>query len=133
MPAGATEASTEGETIPEFPPASVDRLVGAWAISSHDCERLFERRGHVLGYRQPVNQFERAAIFEPQTIRLPTATCKLETAAYEAGSLKLSAECTGGVSYTSRIVYIKLRSDNELLYSPNGDPVLATSLVKCPL
>jgi HlyD family secretion protein len=132
-PAGATEATTEGETIPEFAPASVDRLIGAWAISAHDCEKLFERRGRVLGYRQPVNQFARAAIFEPQRIRLPTATCQLETVAREGGALKLSAECTGGVSYTSRIVYIKLRSDNELLYSPTGDPALTTNLVKCPM
>ncbi len=37
------------------------------------------------------------------------------------------------ISYTSRTVHIKLRSDTEIFYSPTGDPVLSTTLMKCPL
>jgi hypothetical protein len=86
-----------------------------------------------LTYRQPVDKFAQAAIVEPQRIRLPSAVCKLEAAARESGALRLSADCQDSISYTSRTAYIKLRSDTELFYSATGDPVLATTLRKCPL
>jgi HlyD family secretion protein len=128
-----TSAPAAQEPALEFAPQSLTQLVGAWAPSAADCDRLFQRRGKALAYRQPVDRFAQAAIVESQRIRLPSAVCKLETATREGGSLRLSADCQDSISYTSRTVYIKLRSDTELFYSPTGDPVLATTLMKCPL
>ncbi len=101
-----TSASTEQESAPEFAPASITQLIGAWASSEADCTRLFQRRGKALAYRQPVQ---------------------------EGGALKLSADCQDSISYTSRTVHVKLRSDSGIFYSPTGDPVLGTALIKCPL
>ena len=128
-----TSAPAAQEPALEFAPQSVAQLVGAWAPSTEDCDRLFQRRGKALAYRQPVDRFAQAAIVELQRIRLPSAVCRLETAARESGALRLSADCQDSISYTSRTVYIKLRSDTELSYSATGDPVLATTLKKCPL
>ena len=121
------------ESTPEFAPQSIAQLVGAWASSAADCDRIFQRRGRALAYRQPVDKFAQAAIVEPQRIRLPSATCLVESASRDGGALRLNAECQDSVSYTSRTVYIKLRSDTEVFYSPTGDPVLATTLMKCAL
>jgi hypothetical protein len=123
----------EQELRVEFAPENVTQLAGAWAPSIADCSRLFQRKGRTLTYRQPIDQFAQAAIVEPQRIRLPSATCQLDSAANDGGSLKLIADCADIVSYTSRTVYVKLRSGDELVYSPTGDPVLATNLKKCPL
>ena len=128
-----TSAPAAQEPALEFAPQSVTQLVGAWAPSTEDCDRLFQRRGKALTYRQPVDKFAQAAIVESQRIRLPSAVCRLETATREGGALRLSADCQDSISYTSRTVYIKLRSDTELSYSATGDPVLATALTKCPL
>ena len=128
-----TSASTEQEPAAEFAPESITRLIGAWASSEADCTRLFQRRGKALAFRQPVDKFAQAAIVEPQRIRLPSAVCQVESASQEGGALKLSAECQDSISYTSRTVHVKLRSDSEIFYSPTGDPVLGTALVKCPL
>jgi hypothetical protein len=119
--------------VVEFAPERLTQLVGAWAPSAQDCNRLFQRKGRAIKYRQPIDQFAQAAIVEPQRIRTPSATCQLDSAVSDGGSLKLIAECAGIVSYTSRTVYVKLRSNDELVYSPTGDPVLATNLRKCPL
>ena len=128
-----TSPPAAGESTPEFAPQSIAELVGAWAASAADCDRLFQRRGRALAYRQPVDKFAQAAIVEQQRIRLPSATCLVESASQESGALRLSADCQDSISYTSRTVHIKLRSDTELFYSPTGDPVLATTLMKCPL
>ena len=128
-----TSASAEQESPPEFAPESIKQLAGAWAASEADCTRLFQRRGKALAFRQPVDQFAQAAIVESQRIRLPTAVCQVESASHEGGALKLDAECQDTVSYTSRTVHVKLRSDTEMFYSPTGDPVLSTTLMKCQL
>jgi HlyD family secretion protein len=125
-----TSASTEQEPAPEFAPESITQLIGAWASSEADCTRLFQRRGKALAYRQPVDKFARAAIVESQRIR---SVCQVESASHEGGALKLDAECQDSISYTSGTVHIKLRSDTEIFYSPTGDPVLSTTLMKCPL
>ena len=62
-----------------YAPKSLAQLVGAWAYSAEDCERLFERRGGGWAYRQPVDKFAQAAIVEsPKKILLPSATCQIE-------------------------------------------------------
>jgi hypothetical protein len=126
-------ARSPQEPVAEFAPESLAQLTGAWAYSRADCDKLFQRRGKALAYRQPVDKFAQAAIVESQRIRLPSATCQLDRASQEGGALKLSADCQDSISHTPRTVYIKLKSENEVTYSATGDPVLATTLTRCPL
>ena len=115
-----------------YAPKSLAQLVGTWAYSAADCERLFQRRGGGWAYRQPVDKFAQAAIVEsPKKILLPSATCRIEGASLVEGMLKVSADCEDSISYTSRSVMIALRSPTELTYSASGDSVLATTLKKC--
>ena len=136
--AGVTESTTssapvEQDVIAEFAPQSVKQLAGAWAPPGADCNKIFQRKGRALTYRQPADPFMKAVIVDPQRIRLPSATCELDSAVRDGGSLKLIAECADVISYTSRTVYVTLRSNDELVYSPTGDPVFATNLMRCPI
>ena len=72
-----------------------------------------------MAFRQPVDQFAQAAIVESQRIRLPSAVCQVESASHEGGALKLDAECQDTVSYTSRTVHVKLRSDTRDVLQSN--------------
>jgi hypothetical protein len=115
-----------------YAPKSLAQLVGTWAYSEADCERLFQRSGGGWAYRQPVDKFAQAAIVEsPKKILLPSAICRIEGASLVEGMLKVSADCEDSISYTSRSVMIALRSTTELLYSASGDAALATTLKKC--
>ena len=115
-----------------YAPKSLAQLVGTWAYSAADCERLFQRRGGGWAYRQPVDKFAQAAIVEsPKKILLPSAICRIEGASLVEGMLKVSADCEDSISYTPRSVMIALRSAAELIYSASGDPALATTLKKC--
>jgi hypothetical protein len=115
-----------------YAPKSLAQLVGTWAYSAADCERLFQRRGGGWAYRQPVDKFAQAAIVEsPKRILLPSATCRIDGASNVEGALKVSADCQDSISYTPRSVMIALRSATELIYSASGDPALATTLKKC--
>ena len=128
-PAPGREAS---EVQGVYAPKNLAQLVGTWAYSAADCDRLFQRRGGGWAYRQPVDKFAQAAIVEStKKILLPSATCQIESASEAEGALKVSADCADSISYTSRSVMIALRSPTELMYSASGDPALATTLKKC--
>ena len=115
-----------------YAPKSLGQLVGAWAYSAEDCDKLFQRSGGGWAYRQPVDKFAQAAIVQStKKILLPSATCQIESASEAEGALKVSADCADSISYTSRSVMIALRSPTELMYSASGDPALATTLKKC--
>jgi hypothetical protein len=115
-----------------YAPKSLAQLVGTWAYSAADCERLFQRRGGGWAYREPVDKFAQAAIVEsPKKILLPSAICRIDGAREAEGMLKVSADCEDSISFTSRSVMIALRSTTELVYSASGDAALATTLKKC--
>jgi hypothetical protein len=131
-PPPPTPERETSEVQGEYALKSLAQLVGAWAYSLEDCDRLFQRRGGGWAFRQPVDKFAQAAIVESaKKILLPSATCKVERASEAEGALKVSAECADSISYTSRSTVITLRSPSELIYSASGDPVLATTLKKC--
>jgi len=129
----STSARLAQEPTAEVAPENLAQLRGAWAPSAGDCNKLFQRSGSALAFRQPVDKFAQAAIIESQRIRLPTSICRLERASHEGGALKVSGECKDPISYTSQTAYIKLRSKNEIVFNPNGDSALGTSMTRCPL
>jgi HlyD family secretion protein len=129
MSAGLAQKEPAAEIAPE----SLAQLRGAWTPSTDDCKKLFQRRGSALTYRQPVDQFAQAVIIESQRIRLPTGVCRLERASHEGGALKVSGECQDSISDTPQTAYVKLRSKDQLVFSPNGDPGLNTSMMRCAL
>ncbi len=121
------------EEVAEVAPESLAQLKGAWAQSTNDCKKLFQRRGSALTYRQPVDQFAQAVIIESQRIRLPRGVCRLERASHEGGALKVSGECQDSISYTQQTAYVKLSSKDEIVFNPNGDPALNTTMMRCAL
>jgi hypothetical protein len=132
LPPPAPGRAAQPEVQDVYAPKSLAQLVGTWAYSPADCDRLFQRRGGGWAYRQPVDKFAQAAIVEsPKRIVLPSATCRIEGASNVEGALKVSADCQDSISYTPRSVMIALRSPTELIYSASGDPALATTLKKC--
>ena len=107
------------------------RLSGAWATSVADCARLFQRRGGALTFRQPVDKFAQAAIIGPQTILAPSSSCRVQSVSREKGMIKVNAECNDTISFRQESVSIRVQPSGEIVYSPTGDPALATTLIKC--
>ena len=116
--------------------AAIDsRLVGAWTSSAADCQKLFERRGGELAYRQPVDKFAQAFIIEPGQIRLPTGICRVAGVAHDKDGVAVSLDCHDSISFQSETVHFKIHSGAEIVYSPTGgpSPSLDTTYQKCRL
>ena len=107
------------------------RLTGSWATSPADCKKLFVRGGGGSAFRQPVDQFAQAAIITPSAIVTPNQTCRVTGSARQNGLTKLDFECRDSISYTAQSVEIEIRSATTIVYRPNGDKTLDTTLIKC--
>ncbi len=108
------------------------RLTGAWAASAADCARLFEPRG-APAFRQPVDKFAQAAIIAPQQIVTPSSTCRVQKVSHQNGAIKVTANCSDSIGYSTDTAEIRFGSGGEIIYSPTGDPALGTTLIKCRL
>ena len=116
------------------PAAGLDRSIfGAWTASPQDCGKLFARRGGAIVYRQPVDKFAQAAIIEPGRIVTPSTVCRVQGATSDKGATKISVDCEDSISFTHTTAYIKISPDGQMIYSPTGDPELATTLSRCRL
>ncbi len=107
------------------------RLSGAWATVQADCKKLFVRSGRGLAFRQPVDQFAQAAIITPGEVVLPNQTCRVTKASHDKGLTTLDFDCKDSISYTSQTVELEIKSGAEMIYRPNGDKTLDTTLIKC--
>ena len=108
-------------------------MIGAWTTSASDCARIFERRGGVLAYREPVDKFAQAKIIEPEQILSPANACRILDVAHLKDSISLDLDCRDSVSFLSQTVEIRVRSTTEIVFSPTGDRALDTTYVKCQL
>jgi hypothetical protein len=106
-------------------------LSGAWATSEPDCKKIFTRSGGGFAFRQPVDKFAQAAIISPGTVVLPSQTCHVTKSSTANGVTSLSFDCKDSISYTSQSVDIETKTPGELIYRPNGDKTLDTTLVRC--
>lgn len=109
------------------------RLLGAWASSAADCQKLFVRSGGALTYRRPVDQFAQAVIIEPGQIRSPTGVCRIVSVGRDKNGVVASLDCQDSISFRSETVHFKVRSGAEIVYSPTGDASLDTTYLKCQL
>ena len=106
-------------------------VIGAWCLTPPDCARLFERRGGALAFRQPVDKFAQAAIIEPGRFILPSSVCQVQSVSHQKDAIMVNAECNDSISYAPQTIQIKFKSGGEIVYSPNGDVSLDTTLIKC--
>jgi hypothetical protein len=109
------------------------RLFGAWTPTPADCSKTFRRSGSSYAYRPPIDTFAPAFIIEPQRIVTPTGECRVANIAKTAASYDFTLDCNDSISYLTQSVQITINSDNEILYSPTGNPVLGTKLTRCSL
>ena len=107
------------------------KLIGAWATSASDCAALFERRADHWVFRQPVDRFAQAAIIEPGRILAPSNSCEVKDVTRAGDVISVSAVCSDSVSYMNQTARVTVKSDDAIIYSPNGDPALNTNLQRC--
>ena len=115
-----------------YAPKSLAQLVGTWAYSPADCERLPAARRRLGlssagGQVRPGRDCRIAEEDRPAFRHLPHRR-RIWSGRRAQGKRRMP----GSISYTPRSVMIALRSATELIYSASGDPALATTLKKCP-
>jgi hypothetical protein len=114
--------------------ATIDpALVGAWAPSTAECSRLFERTSRGVSFKQPVDTFAQAAIIRPGEIEGPSSVCRVLKVSRAKDTITAATECRDTVGYLSLDITIKVQSARQIIYSANGGEALNVTYLKCPM
>jgi hypothetical protein len=109
-----------------------NRLLGAWAHSTSDCEQTFENRDGKVTYREPIDAFSTAFIFGPSEIRGSTGSCQVGRVSSANGYISISLQCNNTVSYLPLTARIKILSSTQMTYGDAADdPLLDATFEKC--
>jgi hypothetical protein len=108
-------------------------LVGAWTPSTADCSRLFQRTGHGLSFKQPVDKFAQAVIIRPGELEGPSSVCRVLKVTHTRDTITAATECRDTVGYLSLDITIKVQSARQIVYSANGAEALNFTYLKCPM
>ncbi|MGA9849152.1 MAG: hypothetical protein WBQ45_16125 [Roseiarcus sp.] len=90
-------------------------------------------QGFSPAFRQPVDKFAQAATITLQQFVTPSSTCRIRRVSHGNGAIKVDADCSDSISYTTQTTLITIRSASEIVFSPTGDLALATTLIRCRL
>jgi hypothetical protein len=114
--------------------ATIDpALAGAWTPSAADCSRLFQRTGHGLSFKQPVDKFAQAVIIRPGEFEGPSSVCRVLKVTRAQGTITAATECRDTVGYLSLDITVKVQSPRQIIYSANGVDALNATYLKCPI
>src|SRR4051812_35777450 len=103
--------------MPSISAKDIEReLLGAWATSASDCDKLFERHGNGWAYRHPINKFAQAAIIEAGRILAPTSTCEVRSITRKNSVLSVTGMCKDSMSYTKQTAQITVKGNDEIVY-----------------
>jgi hypothetical protein len=108
-------------------------LVGAWAPSTAECSRLFERTSRGVSFKQPVDTFAQAAIIRPGEIEGPSSVCRVLKVSRAKDTITAATECRDTVGYLSLDITTKVQSARQIIYSANGGEALNVTYLKCPM
>ena len=106
-------------------------LVGAWATSASDCAKVFERRGNNWVYRQPIDRFTQAALIASRRIVSPTGDCRVTGVSRVNDVISVAGVCQTSVTFANQTAKIKIIGKDEIVYYPEGNSYLGTTLMKC--
>ena len=108
-------------------------LIGAWTPSTADCSRLFQRTGHGLSFKPPVDKFAQAVIIRPGELEGPSSVCRVLKVTRAQDTITAATECRDTVGYLSLGITITVQSARQIIYSANGVDALNATYLKCPM
>ena len=95
--AGTAGATTSGriaqEPAADVAAESLAQLRDAWAPPAGDCNKLFQRRGSALAFRQPVEFAQGDCPIAAESV-CPRGNCRLERASHKGGAIKVTRSAT---------------------------------------
>ena len=108
-------------------------LNGAWTVDSNNCGKVFVKNNNKITFGKDADVNGGGFIFEGNQIRGNAMTCKIGSRKEEGALLRLTAECTTGVAYSTMHLSVKMDDANKITRVFPDSPAMNMSYVRCAL
>jgi hypothetical protein len=108
-------------------------LTGAWANDVSVCNKVFQRSGQAIRFRDDSEAFGSGFIFEKDRVRGKAASCVIKNRKEESKTIQLIAVCSTDVALSTLQLSLKIIDDNNITRVFPGIEELNVKYTRCPL
>jgi hypothetical protein len=89
-------------------------LDGLWSSDASACDRIFEKKGSAIGFRQDSDMYGSGFIIDGRRIRGSTASCNITTRKEVDNVIHMVAACATDIMYQNMQFSVKVLDDNRV-------------------
>ena len=116
-----------------FGPAYAMELNGAWASEADVCDKIFEKKGSQLSFRQNSDTFGSGFIIDGNHIRGQTATCSIKSRKEIGAEIHLVAACSMEVMFSDVQLSVRIDNTNTVTRFFPGLPDISIKYFRCSI
>lgn len=107
-------------------------LDGLWSSDASACDRIFEKKGSAIGFRQDSDMYGSGFIIDGRRIRGSTASCNITTRKEVDNVIHMVAACATDIMYQNMQFSVRVVDDNSVARIFPGIDGMELTYHRCP-
>lgn len=107
-------------------------LNGQWSSDASACDRIFEKKGNSITFRQDSDMFGSGFIIDGRRIRGSTASCNITTRKEVDNVIHMIAACATDIMYSNMQFSVRVLDDNRVARIFPGIDAMELTYYRCP-
>jgi hypothetical protein len=107
-------------------------LNGLWSSDASACDRIFEKKGNSIGFRQDSDMFGSGFIVDGRRLRGSTTSCNITTRKEVDNVIHMIAACATDIMYSNMQFSVRVLDDNRVSRIFPGIDAMELTYYRCP-
>jgi hypothetical protein len=107
-------------------------LNGLWSSDASACDRIFEKKGNSIAFRQDSDMYGSGFIIDGRRIRGSTASCNITTRKEVDAVIHMVASCATDIMYSNMQFSVRVLDDNRVSRIFPGIDGMELTYHRCP-
>jgi hypothetical protein len=107
-------------------------LNGLWSSDASACDRIFEKKGSSIAFRQDSDMYGSGFIIDGRRIRGSTASCNITTRKEVGDIIHMVASCATDIMYQNMQFSVRVIDDNSVARIFPGIDAMELTYHRCP-
>src|SRR5215510_12698113 len=107
-------------------------LNGLWSSDASACDRIFEKKGNSIAFRQDSDMFGSGFIIDGRRIRGSTTSCNITTRKEVDNVIHMVASCATDIMYSKMQFSVRVLDDNRVSRIFPGIDGMELTYYRCP-
>ena len=107
-------------------------LNGLWSSDASACDRIFEKKGNSIAFRQDSDMFGSGFIVDGRRLRGSTTSCNITTRKEVDNVIHMIAACATDIMYSNMQFSVRVLDDNRVARIFPGIDAMELTYYRCP-